>query len=83
MTSRFGAPILVGNAANMLAGRWPKDAPAPVKVEQQAAADIAWVAWLAAAVDPAVATPRPFYLRTPDAKPPADQLPRTAATQAT
>src|SRR5436190_11058498 len=53
--SRFGAPILVGNAANMLAGRWPKDAPAPVKVEQQAAADIAWVAWLAAAVDPAVA----------------------------
>src|SRR5437016_3181046 len=33
--------------------------------------------------DPAVAKPRPFYLRAPDAKPPADQLPRTAATQAT
>jgi tRNA threonylcarbamoyladenosine biosynthesis protein TsaB len=81
--TRFGAPLLVGNAATMLADRWPKDAPAPVKVEQQAAPDIVWVAWLAAAVDPAVATPRPVYLRAPDAKPPADQLPRTAETQAT
>jgi tRNA threonylcarbamoyladenosine biosynthesis protein TsaB len=81
--SRFGAPLLAGNAANMLAERWPKDAPAPVKVEQQPAPDIVWVAWLAAAVDPAVATPRPFYLRAPDARPPADQLPRAAETQAT
>jgi len=81
--SRFGAPLLAGNAATMLAERWPKDAPAPVKVDQQAAPDIVWVAWLAAAVDPAVATPRPFYLRAPDAKPPADQLPRAKATQAT
>jgi tRNA threonylcarbamoyladenosine biosynthesis protein TsaB len=80
-TSRFGAPLLVGNAANMLAERWPKDAAAPVKVEQQAAPDITWVAWLAAAVDPAIATPRPLYLRAPDAKPPADQLPRAAETQ--
>lgn len=82
-TSRFGAPLLVGNAANLLAERWPKDAAAPVRVDQQAAPDIVWVAWLAAAVDPAVATPRPFYLRAPDAKPPADQLPRRAATHAT
>jgi tRNA threonylcarbamoyladenosine biosynthesis protein TsaB len=80
-TSRFGAPLLVGNAANMLAERWPKDAAAPVKVEQQAAPDITWVAWLAAAVDPAIATPRPLYLRAPDAKPPADQLRRAAETQ--
>ncbi|HKU08412.1 MAG TPA: tRNA (adenosine(37)-N6)-threonylcarbamoyltransferase complex dimerization subunit type 1 TsaB [Bradyrhizobium sp.] len=81
--SQFGAPLLVGNAANMLAERWPKDASPPVKVEQQSAPDIVWVAWLAAAVDPAVATPRPFYLRAPDAKPPADQLPRAAETQTT
>jgi tRNA threonylcarbamoyladenosine biosynthesis protein TsaB len=81
--SRFGAPYLVGNAANMLAERWPKDAAPPVKVEQQAAPDITWVAWLAAAVDPAAAAPRPFYLRAPDAKPPADQLPRAAETQTT
>lgn len=80
--SRFGAPILTGNAANLLAERWPKDATPPVKVDQQGAPDISWVAWLAAAVDPAVATPRPFYLRAPDAKPPADQLPRAADTHA-
>ena len=36
----------------------------------QAAPDIAWVAWLGAAVDPRQAPPRPFYLRAPDAKPP-------------
>ena len=82
-TSRFGAPHLAGNAANILAERWPKDASPPLKVDQQAAPDIVWVAWLAAAVDPAVATPRPFYLRAPDAKPPAGQLPRAAETQAT
>ena len=81
--ARFGAPILAGNAANILAERWPKDAPAPAQVDQQAAPDVVWVAWLAAAVDPADATPRPFYLRAPDAKPPADQLPRAEATQAT
>ena len=81
--SRLGAPLLVGNAADLLAERWPKDASPPVKVAAQAAPDIVWVAWLAAAVDPAVATPRPFYLRAPDAKPPADQLPRAAETQAT
>jgi tRNA threonylcarbamoyladenosine biosynthesis protein TsaB len=79
--SRFGAPHLVGNAANIIAERWPKDAPPPFKVEAQPAPDIVWVAWLAAAVDPAVATPRPFYLRAPDAKPPADPLPRTIEPQ--
>jgi tRNA threonylcarbamoyladenosine biosynthesis protein TsaB len=81
--SRFGAPHLVGNAAGIIAERWPKDAPSPFKVEPRPAPDIIWVAWLAAAVDPAVATPRPFYLRAPDAKPPADSLPRTAEQPAT
>jgi tRNA threonylcarbamoyladenosine biosynthesis protein TsaB len=81
--SRFGAPYLVGNAANIIAERWPTDAPPPFKVEPQPAPDIVWVAWLAAAVDPAVATPRPFYLRAPDAKPSADPLPRAAEQPAT
>jgi tRNA threonylcarbamoyladenosine biosynthesis protein TsaB len=81
--AQFGAPHLVGNAAHILAERWPNDAPQPVKVDQQPAPDIVWVAWLAAAVDPAVATPRPFYLRAPDAKPPAGQLPRAAEPQPT
>ena len=70
--SRFGAPYLVGNAARMLAERWPADAPPPVKVDAQGAPDIAWVARLGAAADPATAPARPFYLRPPDAKPAAN-----------
>src|SRR5262249_12460210 len=44
--SRFGASHLVGNAARMLADRWPKDAIPPVTVDAQPAPDICWVAWL-------------------------------------
>ena len=69
--SRFGAPYLVGNAAKILADRWPKDAPAPLAIDPQAAPDIAWVARLGAAADPDTAPARPFYLRAPDAKPAA------------
>ena len=57
--SRFGAPHLVGNAAKILADRWPADAPPPFKVDAQAAPDIAWVAWLGAAVSPETAPARP------------------------
>jgi tRNA threonylcarbamoyladenosine biosynthesis protein TsaB len=74
--ARFGAPHLVGNAARILADRWPADAPPPFKVEAQPAPDITWVAWLGAAVSPNTAPARPFYLRAPDAKPPKDPLPR-------
>lgn len=66
---RFGAPYIVGNAATLLAERWPSDAVPPVKVDPQAAPDIAWVGWLGAAVSPNTAPARPFYLRAPDAKP--------------
>ena len=67
--SRFGAPHLVGNAARILAERWPADAPPPVKIDSLPAPDINWVAWLGAAVNPATAMARPYYLRAPDAKP--------------
>src|SRR5204863_8769130 len=70
--SRFGAPHLVGNAAKILADRWPSDVPAPIKVDVQPAPDITWVAWLGGAVDPETAQARPYYLRAPDAKPPKD-----------
>lgn len=72
--SRFGAPHLVGNAARLLADRWPAHAAPPVAVDQQAAPDIAWVAWLGAAVSPDAAPPRPYYLRAPDARPAGDFL---------
>ena len=72
--SRFGAPHLVGNAAQILADRWPPNAPPPFRVDTQAAPDITWVGWLGAAVSPNTAPARPFYLRAPDAKPPKDPL---------
>jgi tRNA threonylcarbamoyladenosine biosynthesis protein TsaB len=76
--SQFGAPHLVGNAAKILADRWPADAPPPFKIDPQAAPDITWVAWVGAAVSPETAPAKPYYLRAPDAKPPKDQLPVSA-----
>jgi tRNA threonylcarbamoyladenosine biosynthesis protein TsaB len=67
---RFGAPHLVGNAARMLADRWPAHAVPPVAVDASEAPEIAWVGWLGAAVSPSTAPARPFYLRAPDVKPP-------------
>ena len=72
--SKFGAAHLVGNAAGILAERWPADAAPPFRIDMQAAPDIAWVAWLGAAVDPESSPARPYYLRAPDAKPPKDPL---------
>jgi tRNA threonylcarbamoyladenosine biosynthesis protein TsaB len=72
--SRFGAPHLVGNAARILADRWRADAPPPFTADPQPAPDIAWVAWLGAAVSPNTAPARPFYLRAPAAKPQNGQL---------
>jgi tRNA threonylcarbamoyladenosine biosynthesis protein TsaB len=72
--SRYGTPHLVGNAAKILADRWPSDAPPPFKVDAQPAPDISWVAWLGAAVNPETAPASPYYLRAPDAKPPKDPL---------
>jgi tRNA threonylcarbamoyladenosine biosynthesis protein TsaB len=75
---RFGPPLLVGNAANILRDRWPAHAAPPVSVDAQPAPDITWVAWLGAAVNPEAAPARPYYLRAPDAKPSKD-TPLTAS----
>ncbi len=69
--ARFGAPRLVGNAAQILAARWPEHAERPLLVETQPGPDIGWVAWVGAAAQPDTAPARPFYLRAPDAKPQA------------
>jgi tRNA threonylcarbamoyladenosine biosynthesis protein TsaB len=79
--ARFGAPHLVGNAAQILADRWPADVP-PFKVDPQPAPDITWVAWLGAAVSPDTAPARPFYLRAPDAKIAKDRLPNASRSSA-
>jgi tRNA threonylcarbamoyladenosine biosynthesis protein TsaB len=78
--SRLGAAHLVGNAAGILADRWPETATPPLRVNTRAAPDISWVAWLGAAADPSAAPPRPFYLRAPDAKPSQQQPARSAAS---
>lgn len=73
--AQFGAPHIVGNAAGILAARWPIDAASPVRVDTQAAPEISWLAWLGVAVDPETALARPYYLRAPDAKPQLGAVP--------
>jgi tRNA threonylcarbamoyladenosine biosynthesis protein TsaB len=70
--ARFGAVRIVGNAARMLAERWPPQMETPSLVDAQPGPDITWVALLGAATDPAKAPAMPFYLRAPDAKPKID-----------
>ena len=65
----LGAPRLVGNAARLVAERWPTDLAPPVSIDQQVAPDIGWVAWLGVAAEPSASKPRPLYLRPVDAKP--------------
>lgn len=67
--ARFGSTRLAGNAAKILADRWPDYFAAPITVDPQPGPDISWVAWVGAAAQPATAPARPFYLRAPDAKP--------------
>jgi tRNA threonylcarbamoyladenosine biosynthesis protein TsaB len=76
--AKFGALRVVGNAAGLLAARWPDGAEPPSQVEPLAAPDITWVGWLGAAVSPDAAPARPYYLRAPDAKPQQDPLQRAA-----
>ncbi len=63
--SRFGAPRLVGNAAQLLADRWPERyRTLPASVEQLPGPDISWVAWLGVAADARTQSPaKPFYLK--------------------
>lgn len=72
--ARFGALRMVGNAAQLLADRWPRHAQAPSHIDPKPGPDITWVAWIGAATDPATAPAKPFYLRAPDAKPKIDPI---------
>lgn len=77
--ARFGPLQLVGNAAGILADRWPSDVASPVLADMKPAPDIAFVGWLGAAVDDLLTSPaRPYYLRAPDAKPQTDPLQKAA-----
>ncbi len=68
---------LVGSGANLLAAVWPRNAEQPLLIEQRSAPDIAWIARLGAAAADGYASPKPLYLRAPDAQPQdAARLPR-------
>jgi tRNA threonylcarbamoyladenosine biosynthesis protein TsaB len=68
---------VVGSAAHMLAAAWPSSEPAPKLVEETSAPDIKWVARLGVTAIEGQGSPKPLYLRTPDAQPQdAARLPR-------
>jgi tRNA threonylcarbamoyl adenosine modification protein YeaZ len=72
-----GAPRLIGTGAKMLAAAWPPGEQPPSEVEDKRAPDIDWVARLGAAATDTTTSPKPLYLRAPDAQPQdAAQLPR-------
>jgi tRNA A37 threonylcarbamoyladenosine modification protein TsaB len=73
-----GAPMrIAGSAANLLVAAWPRTEPAPLVVDQRDAPDIVWVARLGAAAADTQTSPKPLYLRAPDAQPQdAARLPR-------
>ena len=65
----FGAPYLVGNAARILADRWPADAPQPSRsTRKRRPISPGWRGSEPRSA-PDNAPARPFYLRAPDAKP--------------
>ncbi len=64
-----GPARIVGSAATLVVGSWPRGAPLPALVDQRAAPDIAWIARLGAVASDAEGPPKPLYLRAPDAQP--------------
>jgi tRNA threonylcarbamoyladenosine biosynthesis protein TsaB len=72
-----GPARIIGSAANLVAGAWPKAAQPPLLVENSGAPDIGWIARLGAAAADDCGPPKPLYLRAPDAQPQdASRLPR-------
>jgi tRNA threonylcarbamoyladenosine biosynthesis protein TsaB len=65
----LGPVRIVGTGAAILAAHWPLKAPQPVAVDQRVAPDIIWIARIGAVADPEQATPKPLYLKLPDAQP--------------
>jgi tRNA threonylcarbamoyl adenosine modification protein YeaZ len=64
-----GAPRRVGTGAPMLAANWFGGEAPPSVVDDRQAPDIDWVARLGAAATDTTTSPKPLYLRAPDAQP--------------
>jgi tRNA threonylcarbamoyl adenosine modification protein YeaZ len=67
--ARSGPIRVVGSAAELVAAAWPQSEPPPVLVEQLDSPDIGWIARLGAAAADGHGSPKPLYLRAPDARP--------------
>jgi tRNA threonylcarbamoyl adenosine modification protein YeaZ len=68
---------IVGTGANMLAAAWPSREAPPLQVDEKRAPDIVWVGRLGVAANENAGSPKPLYLRAPDAQPQdAARLPR-------
>jgi tRNA threonylcarbamoyladenosine biosynthesis protein TsaB len=76
--SAAAAPArIVGSAAKLLAAAWPASEAAPKLIDEQPAPDIVWIARLGVTAVEGQGSPKPLYLRTPDAQPQdAARLPR-------
>lgn len=64
----IGPVKIVGSAAPLIAAAWPASERPPLLVDDRSAPDITWIARLGAVAVPQ-ASPRPLYLRPPDARP--------------
>ncbi len=64
-----GPPRLVGTGAELLTRAWPSGELPPASVDTARAPDIEWVARLGAAAPADASSPKPLYLRAPDAQP--------------
>lgn len=72
-----GPSRVIGSGASLLAKAWPKDTEPPLLVDPRTAPDISWIARLGAAAAEGYGSPKPLYLRAPDAQPQdAVHLPR-------
>ena len=72
-----GPARIVGSGAELITALWPKTEPPPLLVDPRGAPDIDWVARLGAAAVEGHGSPKPLYLRAPDAQPQAAaRLPR-------
>jgi tRNA threonylcarbamoyladenosine biosynthesis protein TsaB len=70
-----GPAYIAGSGAQLLVAAWPQDRPQPSAAVSGDAPDIEWVARLGAQASLGD-SPKPLYLRAPDARPQAPQLPQ-------
>jgi tRNA threonylcarbamoyladenosine biosynthesis protein TsaB len=75
--ARAGPVRILGSGAGLIAADWPAGEPPPLLVDPAGAPPIEWIARLGAAARKTDVSPKPLYLRAPDARPQDDaRLPR-------